>query len=98
MRVAPGVDGVLDQLLDDGRRALDDLAGGDLVGEVGREPADAAHGGYSQRLRRKNASISTPDAVAMMPRIHQNCDVLAAGEVRQRHVHAVHARSAPSAA
>ena len=36
-RQAPraGVDGVLDQLLDDRGRALDDLAGGNLVGEVG---------------------------------------------------------------
>ncbi len=31
MRVAPGVDGVLDQLLDDARRPLDHLAGGDAV-------------------------------------------------------------------
>ena len=31
-----GVDRVLDQLLDDRGRPLDDLAGGDLVGEIGR--------------------------------------------------------------
>ena len=31
-----GVDRVLDELLDDRGRALDDLAGGDLVREVGR--------------------------------------------------------------
>ena len=30
-----GVDRVLDQLLDDRGRTLDDLAGGNLVGEVG---------------------------------------------------------------
>jgi len=34
------VDGVFDQLLDDGRRALDDLACGDLVREIGREAVD----------------------------------------------------------
>jgi hypothetical protein len=31
-----GVDGVLDQLLDDARRALDHLAGGDAIDEVRR--------------------------------------------------------------
>ena len=31
-----GVDGVLDQLLDDGRRPLDDFAGGDLIRQVVR--------------------------------------------------------------
>ena len=34
-----GVDRVLDQLLDDRGRPLDDLAGGDLVGEVGGQAA-----------------------------------------------------------
>ena len=38
-----GVERVLDQFLDDGGRALDDLAGGDLVREVQREPVDAGH-------------------------------------------------------
>ena len=37
-----GVEGVLDQLLHDGRGALDHLAGRDLVGEPGREPVDPA--------------------------------------------------------
>ena len=36
-----GVDRVLDQLLDDRGRPLDDLAGGDLVGEVRGQPVDA---------------------------------------------------------
>ena len=35
-----GVQAVLHQLLDDGRRALDDLAGGDLIDEVIVEYAD----------------------------------------------------------
>jgi hypothetical protein len=35
------VDGILDKLLDDRRRSLDDLAGGNLVGEFRRETVDA---------------------------------------------------------
>ena len=38
-----GVDRVLHQLLDDGRRALDDFAGGDLVRKVRREAVDLCH-------------------------------------------------------
>ncbi len=38
-----GVDGVLDELLDDARRSLDDLARGDLVREIGRQRVDAPH-------------------------------------------------------
>ena len=34
-----GVDRVLDELLDDGGRPLDDLAGGNLIGEVGGQRA-----------------------------------------------------------
>ena len=56
-----GVDRVLDQLLDDRRRPLDDLAGGDLVGEVER-----AGGGCglirSSPCWRKNASIAAATA------------------------------------
>ena len=37
-----GVDRVLDQLLDDRRRPLDDLAGGDLVGEVRRAGGESS--------------------------------------------------------
>ena len=36
-----GVERVLDQLLDDRRRTLDDLAGGDLVGDGARQDGDA---------------------------------------------------------
>ena len=41
-RDAPGarVEGVLDQLLDDRRRPLDHLPGGDRVGDLGGEGAD----------------------------------------------------------
>ena len=38
-----GVEGVLDQLLDDGYGTLDHLAGRDLVGKPGRQPVDLAH-------------------------------------------------------
>jgi hypothetical protein len=38
-----GIDGVFDELLHDRRRALDDLAGGDLVREIVGKPGDAAH-------------------------------------------------------
>src|SRR6185312_1436372 len=38
-----GVEAVLDQFLDHGRRALDHLAGGDLVDELGGQRADDGH-------------------------------------------------------
>ena len=47
------VEGVLDQLLHDGGRALDHLARGDLVDEPGREDLDARHGAVgSTEIRR----------------------------------------------
>jgi hypothetical protein len=39
-----GIDGVLQQLLDDAGRPLHDLAGGDLADERGRQPSDPGHG------------------------------------------------------
>ena len=42
-RLRAGVEGVLDELLDDGRRALDDLARSDLVDEWALEDPDG-HG------------------------------------------------------
>jgi len=39
-----GVEGVFDQLLDDGGGTLDDLAGGDLAGNLLGKQGDAAHG------------------------------------------------------
>ena len=57
-----GVDRVLDQLLDDGRRALDDLAGGNLVGEVRRQAVNLAHGSDPAALRPEApASIAAGD-------------------------------------
>src|SRR6185437_6984112 len=38
-----GIEAVLDQFLDHGRRPLDDFAGGDLVDEFGRKQADRGH-------------------------------------------------------
>ena len=38
-----GVDGVFDELFDDRCGTLDNLAGGDLIGEVGGKKVDAAH-------------------------------------------------------
>jgi hypothetical protein len=48
-----GVERVLDQLLDDRRRPLDDLAGGDLVGDdVGQHPHAPPPGRSAHRLHR----------------------------------------------
>ena len=82
-----GVDGVLDELLDDRRRPLDDLAGGDLVGQLRRQPMNAVH---SQSIRRNIQSISAG---------HHEHDAddppelrrVAAGKLRQVDVHAEHA-------
>src|SRR2546422_7362365 len=56
-----GVKRVLDQLLGGRRRALDDLAGGDLVDQVIGEPSNAGHEGRCSRCchfaRRLSASI-----------------------------------------
>ena len=40
-----GVQCVLEQLLDDRRRAFDNFAGSDLIGEIRREAVDAGHDG-----------------------------------------------------
>ena len=45
-----GVERVLDQLLDHRGGPLDHLAGGDLIGQLGRQHADARH---EKRLARK---------------------------------------------
>jgi hypothetical protein len=38
-----GIETVLDQFLNHGRRSFDDLAGGDLIDELGRQCADGRH-------------------------------------------------------
>ena len=50
-----GVERVLDQLLDDRRRPLDDFAGGDLVGEVQREAGEFAPRQIQRRRRNKHS-------------------------------------------
>ena len=47
-----GVEGVFEELFDDGGGTLDDFAGGDLVGHQVGEDADAAHGDrlYGERM------------------------------------------------
>jgi hypothetical protein len=40
----PGVERILEQLFDDRSGALDDFTGGDLVGDLVGQDADAAHG------------------------------------------------------
>ena len=83
-----GVERVLDELLDDRRRALDDLAGRDLVGELGRQALDAVH---SQSSPPEHTRTSPPDDhAAMMPTIHQNCAPSPPGKSRQSHVHPEH--------
>ena len=61
----PGVEGVLDELLDDGDRPFDDLAGGDLPGELGRQDANSLHGTighyiHVNRRRRKTEAWEIP--------------------------------------
>ena len=107
----PGVDRVLDQLLDDGRGPLDDFAGGDLIGEIRGKPVDSAQAlrfpnypisndfqmRYIQPLRRKNQSMA-PEIMSMNSSTHSNWTSTPPGSVRQRHVHAPHAGQTRSAA
>ena len=51
-----GVDGVLDELLDDRGGTFDDFAGGDLIGEVGGQPVDLAHARSSGGRRKRGAA------------------------------------------
>ena len=44
-----GIERVLDQLLDDRGRTLDDFAGGDLIREMEGKPVDAGHMNYVLR-------------------------------------------------
>ena len=66
-----GVDGVLDQLLDDRGGALDDLAGGDLVGQIVGQLPDPRHA-YHHPDRRNQVTIAI-DAAAISATTHQNC-------------------------
>ena len=66
-----GVDGVLDQLLDHRGRPLDDLTGGDLVGQIVGQLADAAHA-YHHPERRNHRSMAIA-ALSISATTHQNC-------------------------
>jgi hypothetical protein len=75
--LSAGIDGVLNQFLDDRGRPLDDLAGRNLVGEIVSKTRDARHGGGSQGQRhsqwcRRNIKYSDPVSTIMSPTIHQN--------------------------
>ncbi len=64
------VERVLDQLLDDGRRTLDDFAGRDLIGEMKREAIYAAHDArYNHPIFRKISSIP-PETLNMTTSNH----------------------------
>ncbi len=54
------VERVFDELLDDRRGPLDDLAGGDLVDELGRQRADAGHGRSVLRSRMIADGVASP--------------------------------------
>jgi hypothetical protein len=70
------VDGVLDELLDDRGRSLDDLAGGNLVRQLERQPADARHSHSIHRNHHIMAAVIT----VMKARIHQNCPASPPGQ------------------
>src|SRR5690606_9405803 len=64
-----GVEGVLDKLLDDRGRALDDLAGRNLVRQLRRQAPDARHSHRSRLNTRSIAAARTP----IRPITHQIC-------------------------
>src|SRR5258705_300869 len=85
-----GVDGVLDELFDDGGWTLDHFARGDLVGEVGGEAVDSTHGsdpaaaaetGEHQRGHRQRNADHPPEL-----------RVFTARKVRQQCVHGLQTR------
>jgi len=55
MRVAAGIEGVLDELLDDRGRPFDHLAGGDLVDELTGKNADGHADRSLQAIRHGRA-------------------------------------------
>ncbi len=87
----PGIDGVLDQLLDHRGRPLDDLAGGDLVGHLRRQLADQRDGDGHRYLDRLKYHSIRPTMAIMMPTIHQNCRPSPPGNAGKRDVHPEHA-------
>ena len=94
-----GVERVLDQLLDDRRRPLDDLAGRDLVGELRRAAGGSRLSVSIQRRGWNIHSIDPADHAAPSGRRStRTAPARRPGSVGSVHVHAEHARSARSAA
>jgi hypothetical protein len=52
-----GIEGILDEFLHDRGRALDDLAGGDLVGDVVGEESDTVHVGDKVSVRKRAGQV-----------------------------------------
>ena len=61
--------GILDQFLDDGCRSLNDLTGGNLIGQRRRQALNPIHSHFI----RLNAISITTMIVSMTPATHQNC-------------------------
>ncbi len=73
-----GIEAVLDELLDDRRRPFDDLAGGDLVDELGGQLTDARHGGDVRAEPHDSRRASPLIAVSRLrerPRSGRGCRV-----------------------
>ena len=80
-----GVERVLDQFLDHGRRAFDDLAGGDLVDEGVGKLADAARlAGASPNARRQDQSAVMIAAQGLPPPAAVACRSRTAALARHR--------------
>ena len=60
--VRSGIEGILDELLDDGGRTLDDFAGGNLIGDIPREQLDAR-----ARDHTHSPEISAPSTQPWIP-------------------------------
>ena len=63
-RAGAGVEGVLDQLLDDRRRPFDDLTGRDLIGDIGGQDLDPR-----TREHTHNPAISSPSTQPWIPSV-----------------------------
>ena len=70
--VRAGVEAVLDQLLDDGSRPLDDFAGGDLIDEVVVEDADR-HGRAVLARQPASYTPAIADVRGYLPQFDLRC-------------------------
>jgi hypothetical protein len=55
--VGIGIEGILDEFLHDRGRTLDDLASGDLVGDVVGEESDTVHVGDKVSVRKRAGQV-----------------------------------------